>query len=124
MRNALLAIGFILAAVTPALSQGDYVHEAKRLTWDHDHPELVEEWRMYCQDTAGVVPGPSTLVASIAASDPGRVTEVEEWIVGLAEGHYFCVVTAYSVALGESAPSNEWEGTVIDWSAAALRVKQ
>ena len=104
--------------------QGDVVHEAKFLTWDHERPDLVEEWRLYCQlDAPGVVPGPSTLVATIAGVDPGRVTEVAEAPITMAKGHYFCAVTAYSDELGESLPTNEVELTVISWSGSSLRVK-
>lgn len=111
-----LLVLFLLVGVH-AFGQGDIFHEASWLGWEHDDIADVEEFRMYCQlDTPNVVVGAATLVGTIIAP-------TMEWPIILSAGHWYCVVTAFSVAMGESAPSNEWEGTGRRWSPQNLQKK-
>jgi hypothetical protein len=111
---------FVMAFASPLLAQ-DIVHEVSRLEWDQDDASIVEEWRMYCENTPGVVPdmaGGSNRVGAIPQAAG------QEWQIVLPIGDWYCVVTAAipSVSL-ESAPSNEWFGRVVRLQPQNLRKK-
>lgn len=121
MRNLIISIMLLLLVPALCMAQGDVVFEASLLEWDYSPGEVAAlvatggEFRMYCQaDTPGVVPDLGVLVGQIAP-------DTLEWIISMTRGHYYCIVTA-SNSIGESAPSNEWEGTVLG-SPGALRLK-
>lgn len=114
----------LLLCASFAFTQGPVVFEVSRLLWDHDDCQdgpppscnILEEFRVYCNDISGVLPSPDNLVGTI-------ITPEREWLITLSPGHNYCMVTAAipSQTL-ESGPSNELEFTVERFVPQNLRI--
>jgi hypothetical protein len=95
----LLCLGVLF--VSSLVAQLPVVIGVRYLEWDYYDTDLVEEFKMYCQSTPGVIIGTPTLKASIASP-------TLEWAITLPDGIWYCVVTAAVPSQSlESVPSNE-----------------
>ena len=123
MKRVFTLIAMLVIAVSA--SAQIRILKPKTLTWDHPHPELVEEYRMYCSQTPGVTNDPLFLVATIPPPTlpAGQVTEVAEWVFNLTtEGDWYCAVSAARPSESfESPVSNELWFEVIDFTPTNFR---
>lgn len=108
----------ILLVSMPVVAQLPVIIAPTEVTWDHDDPSIVEEWRMYCQNTPGIDrTDPANLKASIAGG-------VQEWTLSLPPGIWYCAVTAAIPSQSlESGPSNELGFTMARFEPRDLRFK-
>ena len=125
MKRTFVAIAILVIAATA--SAQIRILKPKTLTWDHPHPELVEEYRMYCSQTPDVTNDPLFLVATIPPQTlpAGQVTEVATWVFNLtAEGNWYCAVSAARPSESiESDVSNELWMEVLDFTPTNFKEK-
>jgi hypothetical protein len=99
----IIRVAIVLLVSTPLLADGPIVSSASLLEWDYT-PSVEDEFRVYCERTAGVDPLTQTLMpaATVPSAPP------YQWPIVLQPGQWYCVSTAYDADLTlESEPSNE-----------------
>lgn len=116
-KRLILAAFVLLIGCGASFAQLPVVIEPAYLEWDHDAPEIVEEFRMYCNNAPNVEANAANLKASIANT-------TQEWAITLAKGDWYCVVTAAIPSESiESAPSNEIGFQVAELAPYNLRIR-